>query len=171
MLPDGGDAKQVHSDGSDDTSFSDGDSSNSSEDSAGSVDNRKLLKIKLKAKVRQRAQARERGAILAFKKRDFNFVKCGMVREWLVDTGCGYDLVSKRETGLIKRFVSKAKVPITFHTANGPTRTDNVANIHVRELDENITPYVLENTPPVLTAGYRCTEMGYTFIWPTSQEP
>jgi len=121
--------------------------------------------------IRQRAQARERGATPAFKKRDFNFVKCGMVKEWLVDTGCGYDLVSQRETGLIKRFVSKAKVPITFHTANGPTRTENIANIHVRELDENITPYVLENTPPVLTVAYRCMEMGYTFVWPTSQEP
>ena len=78
---------------------------------------------------------------------------------------------SPRERGLIKRFVSKAKVPITFHTANGPTRTENVANTHVWELDENFTHYVLENTPPVLTVGYRCMEMGYTFIWPTAQEP
>ena len=90
---------------------------------------------------------------------------------WLVDTGRGYDLVSKRETGMIKRFVNKAKVPITFHTANGPTRTENIANIHVRELYENITPDVLENTPPVLTLGYRCMELGCTFIWPTAQEP
>ena len=101
----------------------------------------------------------------------FNFVKCGMVKMWLVDTGCGYDIVSQRETALIKRFVSKAKVPITFHTANGPTRTENIAKIHVRELDGNITPYVLENTPPVLTVGYRCIELGYTFMWPANQEP
>ena len=59
----------------------------------------------------------------------FNFVKCGMVKMWLVVTGCGYDLVSKRETGMIKRFVSKAKVPITLHTASGPTRTNNIANM------------------------------------------
>ena len=52
--------------------------------------------------------------MLAFKKRDFNFVKRGMVKERLVDAGCGYDLVSKRETCLSKRFVSKANVPITF---------------------------------------------------------
>ena len=82
---------------------------------------------------------------------------------WLVDTGCGYDLVSKRETTLIKRFVSKATVPITFHTANGPTRTDNVANIHGRELEYNITPFLLDNTPPVLTVGYMCMELGYAF--------
>ena len=77
-------------------------------------------------------------------------------------------ILSPRETALIKRFVSKAKVPIPFHTANGPTRIDNIANIHVRELDEHITPYVIENTPPVLTVGYRCMELGYTFIWPTN---
>ena len=82
-----------------------------------------------------------------------------------------YDIVSKRETALMKRFVSKANVPVTLHTANGPTRTDNIANMHVRQLDANITPYVLENTLPVLTVGYRCMELGYTFIWPTAQEP
>ena len=61
----------------------------------------------------------------------------------------------QEKKALIKRFVHKAKAPITFHTANGPTRTDNVANIYVKELDENITPYVIENTLPVLTVGYR----------------
>ena len=75
----GGNAEQIPSDESDDSSTSDGDSSNSSGDSSTSADNRKLLKMKLKTKSRQPAQARERGVILAFKKRDFNFVKCGMV--------------------------------------------------------------------------------------------
>jgi hypothetical protein len=161
----------VRSDDSDGTSTSDGSSSESSGSNLNMADRRKLLKERLKAKIRKRAHARERGSTPAFKKRDFNFVKCGMVKERLVDTECGYDLVSKRETGLIKRFVRKAKVPITFHTANGPTRTENVANIHVRELAENITPYVLENTPPVLTVGYRCLEMVYIFMWRTAQEP
>ena len=94
-----------------------------------------------------------------------------MVKMWLVDTGCGYDLVSERETATIKRFVSNANIPSTFHTANGPTRTENVANIYVKELDENITPYVLESTPPVPIVACRCIELGYTCIWPTSQSP
>ena len=59
---------------------------------------------------------------------------------WLVDTGCGYDLVSKREVALMKRFVEKATHTITFHTVNGPTVTEDVANVYVKELDENITP-------------------------------
>ena len=60
---------------------------------------------------------------------------------------------------------------ITFHTANGPTVTENVANVYVKDLDENITPNVLNNSQPVLTVGYRCMELGYTFIWPTGQNP
>ena len=152
----------VRSDDSDGTSTSDGSSSESSGSNLNMADRRKLLKERLKAKIRKRAHARERGSTPAFKKRDFNFVKCGMVKMWLVDTGCDYDIVSKRETALIKRFVSKAKVPITFHTAHGPTRTENNANIHARDLDDNITPYMLENTPPVLTVGYICMDLGYT---------
>ena len=41
----------------------------------------------------------------------------------------------------------------------------------MKELDKNISPYILNNTPPVLAAGYRCMERGYTFIWPTGQNP
>ena len=87
-----------------------------------------------------------------------DFATCSMVKMWLVDTGCGYDLVSKREVALMKRFAIKAKHTITFHTANGPTVTENVANVYVKELSENIAPYILYNTHPV---GYRCMELGY----------
>ena len=90
---------------------------------------------------------------------------------WLVDTGCGYDIVPKREVALMKRFVKLAKHTITFHSANGPTVTEYVANVYADELDEHISPYIINNTPPVLTVGYRCMEMGYTFVWPTGQKP
>ena len=83
---------------------------------------------------------------------------------WIVDTGCGYDLVSKREVALMKRFVEKAKHTITFHTANGPTVTEDVANVYAKELDEHITPYILNNLPPVLMVGYRCMELGYVHV-------
>ena len=46
----------------------------------------------------------------------------------------------------MKRFVNKAKHTITFHTANGPTVTEKVANIYAKELDESITPYILNKT-------------------------
>ena len=47
--------------------------------------------------------------------------------------------------------------------------TEDVTNVYVKELDENRCHYILNNTPPVLTVGYRCMEMGYTFYmadWP-----
>ena len=70
---DGADITHVLSDGSDGTSTSDDSSSDSSESGPNLADNRKLLKDKLKAKIRKRAQARERGATHACKKRDFDF--------------------------------------------------------------------------------------------------
>ena len=54
------------------------------------------------------------------KKRDLNYAKCGLMKMWLVDTGCGYDFVSKREVAHMKRFVEQAKHNFTFHTANRP---------------------------------------------------
>ena len=59
---------------------------------------------------------------------------CSMLKMWLVDTGCEYDLVSKREVALMNHLINKAKHTITLHTANGPTVTDNVAEIHVKWL-------------------------------------
>ena len=77
--------------------------------------------------------------------------------------------MSTREVSKLKCFISKAKCDITLHTANGATRTEDAANIYVKELDENITPHILDNTPPVLTVGYRCLEMGYTCVWPAGE--
>ena len=52
------------------------------------------MKLKLTSKVRKQAKARERGANPASRKRDLDFVKCSLVKMWLADIGCGYDLVS-----------------------------------------------------------------------------
>ena len=98
------------------------------------ADNSKVLQKKIRVKIRERAEAREPGANPAFHKRDLNYAKCGLVKMWLVDTGCGYDLVSKREVALMKRFEEKAGRTITFHTANGLTVTEDVANVYVKEL-------------------------------------
>ena len=74
----------------------------------------------------KRAEARETGASLASRQRDLDFAGCSMVKMSLVGTGCGYDLVSKREVAPTKRFANKAEHTITAHTANGPTVTESV---------------------------------------------
>ena len=93
------------------------------------------------------------------------------VDRWLVDTGCGYDLVSKEHTASIRRWVRKAVHPRTFQTANGVTTTEKVARMTVGEFGEEVAPYILDSTPPVLSVGYRCMNLGYSFIWPKGEDP
>jgi len=93
------------------------------------------------------------------------------VDRWLVDTGCGYDLVSREHTTATRRWVRKAVHPRTFQTANGVTTTDKVARMTVDEFGEEVAPYILDSTPPVLSVGYRCMNLGYSFIWPKGESP
>ena len=87
------------------------------------VDKPKVLRTKIKTKTKERVKARGPGANRASRQRNLDYAKCGLVKMWIVATGCGYDLVPKREVALMKRFVEKAKHTITFHTANVPTVT------------------------------------------------
>eukprot|EP00974_Lingulodinium_polyedra_P006148 581402-Lingulodinium_polyedra.AAC.1 len=48
------------------------------------------------------------------------------VRLWLIDAGCGHDLVTKSEAQKMKEFVRRASVPMSFNTANGLTHADEV---------------------------------------------
>ena len=57
--------------------------------------------------------------------------------------------------------------PISLATANGSTRADEVADVKVDALHKPFTPYILEETPAVLSVGVRCMEQGYSFVWPT----
>ena len=41
----------------------------------------------------------------------------------------------------------------------------------VDEFGEEVAPYILDSTPPVLSVGYRCMNLGYSFIWPKGEDP
>ena len=58
------------------------------------------------------------------------------VELWLVDTGCGSDLIEKHEVRNLKQFVTRAMKPITFVTANGRTTANDVARLFVEEFGE-----------------------------------
>ncbi|WP_288992891.1 hypothetical protein [uncultured Marinobacter sp.] len=94
-----------------------------------------------------------------------------LLKSWLMDTGCGHDLVGKRDLKNVLVKLSNAISPLTFNTANGKTRATEQAPLFCSELKENIKPYVLESTPPVLSVGKRCMEMGYSFVWLADQDP
>ena len=93
------------------------------------------------------------------------------VKLWLIDTGCGHDLVARRELKALRRLIREAKIPLNFFTANGEVPANEAIDLFVRELGEEIEPYVLEETPAVLSVGMRCMKMGYTFIWPPGECP
>ena len=58
-----------------------------------------------------------------------------------------------------------------FQTANGSTSTSDVAEIVVDELDETVKPFVLDETPAVLSIGRRCMKTGYAFHWMPGKLP
>ena len=75
--------------------------------------------------------------------------------KFLMDTGCGHDLISQKK---IERHDLETLVtpgPISFQTANGITDTDLVSNFQAS----------------VLSVGKRCMNQNYGFVWPPGREP
>ena len=89
---------------------------------------------------------------------------------------CGYgselDLISEgmlKTANATNRRVSDT--PICLPTAKGSTRADEVADLTVDALHKDFTPYILDETPAVLSVGVRCMEQGYSFVWPEDSKP
>ena len=91
--------------------------------------------------------------------------------QWIMDTGCGSDLISKAkvEDNNLRR--SKAKNPIQFQTANGNIKGLDVVTMNIVEFDESVELYVLPDTPSVLSIGRRCMQEGYRFVWLSGKHP
>ena len=75
------------------------------------------------------------------------------VVSWLIDTGCGHDLIGVEEVKALKRMFKAAGIPVSFQTANGVTQTKEVVELYVDELGETVEPYILASTPGVLSVG------------------
>jgi hypothetical protein len=87
------------------------------------------------------------------------------VKMWLIDTGCGHDLASRGEVSSLTRWIKSVPNGMVFHTANGPTQSNDVVDIPIDELRETVSPWILESTPSVLSVGSRCMSGGYAFHW------
>ena len=94
-------------------------------------------------------------------------------RMWLCDTGCPCDLTSKKALDHEgRKMIQQADVPQVFNTANGQIRADTTVTMQIPHLMETIEPYLLPNTPDVISIGRRCVREGYGFYWPPfSEEP
>ena len=90
---------------------------------------------------------------------------------WMMDAGCGHDLVPKRATRGCHVEMLDEDHSAHFQTANGDVTTDECAWLWCEELGQRIKPFILNQTPRVLSIGKRCMEMGYSFIWKAGEEP
>ena len=95
--------------------------------------------------------------------------------QWLMDTGCGHDLLRRELAEAYQRFIVDVD-PITFGTAAGPTETARALQLTLKacsgpHLITKITPYILRDTPSVLTIGARCMDYSFAFIWLPGRTP
>ncbi len=93
--------------------------------------------------------------------------KLGIPR-FIVDTGCGYNLVPAAclKDGRGRKSVRKLKQPIILNTAAGPTTTTDAVWLSCPGIDESeCKALVLDSTPAVISVGERCQDHGYSFIW------
>ena len=101
----------------------------------------------------------------------YSTVKIGKKIKFIMDTGCGYDLISQRKAQELGLNVTEGNDRMVFMTANGVTETREVAKCTVDSFGEEAKPFVLEQTPGVFSVGMRCMKLGYTFVWPPGKQP
>ena len=86
-------------------------------------------------------------------------------KKWLIDSGCGWDLVQESHVAHLEDLIRTPKFKPKMWTAYGVTRAEHEVPLYISELDEQCVPFILKNTPDVLTMGRRCMEDGYSFVW------
>ena len=90
---------------------------------------------------------------------------------FIMDTGCGFDLISRSRVKRLGLECKNINNPVTFYTANGITETGTKAQCKDEVFSGTCDPYVLEETPSVISVGNKCETEGYAFIWPPHGKP
>ena len=88
------------------------------------------------------------------------------VDAWVIDTGSGRNLVSKKD--LDKHAEKNIKVvdePLRLATANGVVETNEIVKIFIRRLNIWVVAWVLESTPLVLSVDDLVENHGFEFEW------
>ena len=55
--------------------------------------------------------------------------------------------------------------PLELITANGSQSADQQASIHIDCINKEVHPYVLPDTPAVISVGMRCIQDGWDFVY------
>ena len=65
---------------------------------------------------------------------------------------------------LIQVYAETLKEPVRMETANGEILADTTIGMGLGAIGEReVQPYVLQESPDLISIGRRCQEMGYTF--------
>ena len=88
---------------------------------------------------------------------------------FIMDTGCGHDLISQRKVKELGLETFLDNEGMTFMTANGLTDSNEITIMDHEGLAQ-CKLQVLNQTPAVLSIGSRCSKEGYSFIWPKGED-
>ena len=88
---------------------------------------------------------------------------------WIADTGAAQDLMSSSEVQ--PEDIYESSSPLKFSTANGCIYGTKQADVMISQTDSVVKPYVLGETPSVLSVGMRCLKDGYDFVWRAYSRP
>ena len=73
------------------------------------------------------------------------------IDDWMVDSGASYDSVLKRDVAHL-RFV-KAIIPLDLSSAAGIIRATHKCNLYIPQLQQTLSPWVLDDSPNLLSMG------------------
>ena len=88
---------------------------------------------------------------------------------WIADTGSAQDLVCSRM--IPHDIMYHSSQPLELITANGSQSADQQASIHIDCIDKEVHPYVLPDSPAVISVGMRCIQDGWDFVWKSFSRP
>jgi len=89
-----------------------------------------------------------------------------IVKLWLVDTGCASDLIARKDVAHLEEHFQTAAKPMMFRTANGTTAATTVIVLRHPGMESNIAPYIIKDTPAVMSVGKKVMHENYGFHWP-----
>ena len=86
--------------------------------------------------------------------------------EWLFDSGCGKDLIALTRAVFYRNLWVSAP-SVIFDTANGERKANRILPAGFQLQGEYFkgNPYVMGESPSVLSMGLRCLHQGFAFIW------
>ena len=79
---------------------------------------------------------------------------------WVLDSGSSIDLVSSHAARNASNAITSSASPFPIITANGTVTIDKELAIRLEATGEYMKPYVVEDSPPLLSLGFRCMELG-----------